>query len=192
MTLGSLARLAGADRDDPTGCLDDGGTAPGDDDRIVGHGVGVRQVHPGQADPDEQNEQVDGLPEAVYVAAGLGGFDGGEVSVGDGQAVGRGFVERDAFQMCPGDHAVVLGVIAGQIVDVSREFGDCVGAQGDRPEEFGAVGGHHVTKEGLFVPEVSVEAFLAGLRGPGDAVDSASSQTVLGELGSCGRQDFAA
>ena len=47
-------------------------------------------MHPGQADPDQQYQEIDGLPESVDVAAGLGLLDGGDVPVGDGQALGRG------------------------------------------------------------------------------------------------------
>ena len=108
-----------------------------------------------------------------------------------GRPSAAGWVEGDAFQVRPGDHPVVLGVVAGQIVDVAGELGDCVGTQGHRLEELDAVGGHHFAKERLLVAEVGVEAFLAGLGGSGDAVDPGPGQTVLGEFGSCGCQDFA-
>ena len=147
-------------------------------------------MHPRQADPDEQHEQIDGLPEGVDVTLRLGGFDGGDVLVGDGPPVGVGLVEGDAFQVGPGDHSVVLGMDARQIVDIAREFGDGVGPQGDGAEELGAVGGHHFTKQCLFVPEVGVEAFLAGLGGPRDSVDPSTRKSVAGELRPGGSQDL--
>jgi hypothetical protein len=53
-----------------------------------------------------------------------GGLDNLDLNRGDGLAVGVGLVEGEAFQMCPGDHAEVLGPAASQIVDVADEFGD--------------------------------------------------------------------
>ena len=73
--------------DDPAGGFDGGGAALRDEGGVVGHGVGVRQVRPGQADREEQDDEVEGPPCGVDVAAGLGGFDGGDSLGGDVLAI---------------------------------------------------------------------------------------------------------
>jgi len=86
----------------------------------------------------------------------------------------------------------VLGPRAHQVVEVANPFGDGVGTWHGSTEEVDDVGSDHLAKEGFLVTEVRVEAFLAGMGGFCDAVDPGASQPVLGELGSRGREDFAA
>jgi hypothetical protein len=92
-------RCSGRGGDDAGGSLDGGGAAVRDDGGFVSRGVGVGPVRPGQADSEEDDQQVYRLPGTVDVAAGLGGFDRSDGLGGDGFAVGAGFVEAEAFQL---------------------------------------------------------------------------------------------
>jgi hypothetical protein len=85
-----------------------------------------------------------------------------------------------------------IGRMRGPAADLLAACGAVVGAQRDRTEELGDIGSDHFAEEGLLVAEVGVEAFLARLGGPGDAVDPGPGQPVLGEFGSGGPQNFAA
>ena len=69
-----------------------------DEGGVVSHGVGVGPVRPGQADSEEDDQQVYRLPGTVDVAAGLGGFDRSDGLGGDGFAVGAGFVEASSYK----------------------------------------------------------------------------------------------
>lgn len=80
--------------------------------------------------------------------------------------------------MGPSDHAQEVGSLTGEIVELADEFGEVVGLESDCLEELGAVSGRHFAEQRGLVAEVGVQAFLAGVGGVRDAVDTRTGQAV--------------
>jgi len=125
-------------------------------------------------------------------AGGLGGLDGAQFAPGNVVAAGLRIVEYQAFQPGPRHHAEVFGPLTGKVEDVTDEFGHRIGPHCQGMEELRAVSGCHETKQRLFVAEMGVETFLAGVGGLCDPVDPGAGQPVLREFGPGGGQDLAA
>lgn len=94
------------------------------------------------------------------------------------------------LQSAPGHEPVAVGVADEVVVDPTGVFGQVGGVQAGCLGHQGHLALGDELVERFLAAEVGVDAFLAGLRGFGDALDARSGDPVLGELGR-GRGDDA-